>query len=109
MKFLDQTVYLNYYQDFNPNLLAQLQEELIQIEEVLIEPKPFLVLSNQAGKGVHVSVRVWCESIQFIQTQNALVLYCLEFCNNSSCLPDAIILPLSTTNILFEFKPIFLA
>ena len=76
--------FLVYYQDVNQELLSQLQEGLNALDDVLVEPKPFIVFSNQVGQGLHISVRVWCESTQFIQTQNALVIYCLDFLKTHS-------------------------
>ena len=50
--------FLVYYQDVNQELLSQLQEGLNALDDVLVEPKPFIVFSNQVGQGLHISVRV---------------------------------------------------
>ena len=76
--------FLIHYEDFDVEVTDLLKDSLDQIPNVLVEPAPFLVISNHLGRGVNISVRVWCESTLVIQTQNALVTYCIEFLKNHS-------------------------
>jgi small conductance mechanosensitive channel len=71
--------FLIHYQDFNQEVLDQLDAVLGEVSHVLVEPAPLLLVDNDLGRGIIISARVWCESDKFIQTQNNLVIACLAF------------------------------
>ena len=56
------------------SLLKDLKREISSLALLMIESEPAIVLDNKSGRGVLLSVRAWCEKVQFIQARNEHLL-----------------------------------
>ena len=60
--------------DLTPELLHTLKTAVKTLPLLMVEPEPTIALSDLPGKGILVSARAWCETAQFVQARNELLL-----------------------------------
>lgn len=66
--------FLIQIEDLNADLVTQLEEQIKQIQMVLVEPEPLVVMTSEMGRGIKLSIRAWCESSKLIEARNQMIL-----------------------------------
>ena len=75
--------------DLDADLIKELKHEIQALPLLMVDPEPAIVLSNMPGKGVLLSARAWCETSQFIQARNELLIEVSRFLRARGLLSDS--------------------
>ena len=72
------------YDDFNQDLMRQVELCVREVDGVLIEPKPLVLVESQQGRGVCISIRIWCETQDLIIVKDRLMTDVFVFLKDSN-------------------------
>ena len=64
---------LIYIEDLNGELIEALEGRVRELDGLLVEPTPMVMITSEPGRGARLSIRAWCESKRLIEVQNQLV------------------------------------
>lgn len=80
------------FEDIDEPLVDDLYAKLKELDELLVEPEPAVVIESVPGRGLKISVRAWCESAQVISARNQLTLTTARFLKERQVrIPDVVI------------------
>ena len=66
-------------EDLTSTLVEDLHTELKNVQEILVEPEPLIMIESDPGRGIKLGLRAWCESTQFVMARNQLILRTADF------------------------------
>ena len=61
------------YDDFHSALVDDLCALVSEVEGVLLEPNPFVLVEGQQGRGITISIRIWCETQDLVIVRDRLM------------------------------------